>query len=243
MYYANKISIKQTFKFLRLIAKWYHELAKSKSRVKRGASLIILGCIAFLSVLGLFHILDPYLLQDWSHLKQTLHTMGISGMLIYLLMVVVFPLFSPLTLVIVTGSAAFGPVKGFLLSYVGCIISANITYLLLKSLSIENRWGSGRRGVQIKEIIKKHTYSIMIALQLINIIPFTLISAAAVASGVPWNKYIKATGIGICPSLLLYSFMGNKLVADLVSPRVYFAGVFVMVLLLVIMALRKKKHK
>jgi uncharacterized membrane protein YdjX (TVP38/TMEM64 family) len=243
MEHINIIRLKKTLRPFHLTAKWYYGLAKSNSRIKRGISLIILGCIAFLSVLGLFQILDPYLLQDWSHLKLTLNTMGISGMLSYLLMVVVFPLFSPLTLVLVTGSAAFGPVKGFFLSYVGCIISANIIYALIKSLSIENKWGSGRRAVQVREIIKKHAYIIMIGLQLISVIPFTLISAAAVASGVPWKKFVRATSIGICPSILFCSFMGNELVVDLVSPRIYFAGVFVMVLLLVVMALRKTKKK
>ncbi len=243
MYRANITRLKQSFKPFHLTARWYYGLARSNSRTKRGVSLVILGCIAFLSVLGLFHILDPYLLQDWQHLKLTLHSMGLSGMLLYLFMVVIFPLFSPLTLVLVTGSAAFGPFKGFLLSYVGCIISANITYVLIKSLSIESAWGNGRRGGQVKEIVKKHAYIMMIGLQLISIIPFTLINTAAVASGVPWKKYIKATSIGICPSILLSSFMGNKLAADMVSPRVYFAGVFVMVLLLVVIALRKKRHK
>jgi len=237
------VHLKQAIKPFHSTAKWYHGLAKSNSRIKRGISLIVLGCIAFLSILGLFQILDPYLLQDWSHLKLTLSTMGISGMLTYLLMVVVFPLFSPLTLVLVTGSAVFGPIKGFLLSYVGCLISANIVYVLIKSLSIEKRWGNGRGGVRIQEIIRKHAYIIMIGLQLISIIPFSLISAAAVASGVPWKKFIRATSIGICPSILFCSFMGNELVVDMVSPRIYFAGVFVMVLLLLVMALRKQKTK
>ncbi len=243
MYHQNIIRLKQTLKPLRLTTRWYYGLAKSDSRIKRGVSLVILGSITFLSILSLFHILDPYLLRDWGHLKLTLHDMGISGMLIYLLMVMVFPLFSPLALVLVTGAAAFGPFKGFLLSYVGCIISANITYVLIKSLSIEDVWGSGRRGVQVKGIIKKYVYTVMIGLHLISIIPFTLINVAAVASGVPWKKFIKATSVGICPGILFYSFMGNELAANIVSPRVYFAGVFVMVLLLVVTAFRKKRNK
>ncbi len=243
MFYPYLARLKRALKPFHLTAKWYHGLAKSESRTKRGVSLVFLGCIAFLSILGLFQILDPYSLKDWEQLKLALHGMGISGMLIYLLMVVIFPFFSPLTLVLVTGSAAFGPFKGFLLSYIGCIVSANITYILIKSLSIENAWGGGPRGTQIKKFFKKHVYLIMIGLQLISIIPFTLISAAAVASGVSWKKFIKATSIGICPTILLYSFMGNEIVTDMVSPRIYFAGVFVMVLLLLVMAFRKKRNQ
>ena len=82
MYNVNIIRLKQTLKPFHLTARWYHGLARSNSRMKRGVSLFVLGGIAFLSILGLFHILDPYLLQDWGHLKLTLKGMGLSGVLI-----------------------------------------------------------------------------------------------------------------------------------------------------------------
>jgi uncharacterized membrane protein YdjX (TVP38/TMEM64 family) len=223
-----------------LTIKWYHGLAKSDSGIKRGLSLIILGLLAFLSILIIFQIVDPYPLKDWIYLKLTLDVMGISGVLTYLFMVAVLPLFSPLTLVIVTGSAAFGPFEGFFLSYIGCLINANIAYILVKALSIEERWGNGRRSIRIKNTIKQHGYIIVMGLQLLSVIPFTLINAAAASSGISWKDFMKATSIGLCPCILFYSYMGNELVADTVSPRIYFAGVFVVVLLLVVIALRKK---
>ena len=238
-----KIRLKRTLRFFHLTVGWYKGLAKSNSGIKRGVSLGVLGLIAFLSVLGIFHILDPYPLKDWIYLKLTLNVMGLSGVLTYLLMVAVLPLFSPLTLVIVTGSAAFGPFEGFLLSYIGCIINANIAYILVKGLSIEDTWGNSHRGIQIKDAIKQHGYIIVMSLQLVTIIPFTLINAAAASSGILWKDFMKATSIGLCPCILLYSFMGNKLVSGMASPRVYFAGVFVMVLLLVVIALRKQGAK
>lgn len=220
--------------------RWYDGLAKSNSRIKRGISLIILGLFAFLSLLGVFQIVDPYLLQDWTHLKLSLNGMGLSGVLTYLLMLAILPLFSPVSLIIVTGSAAFGPLQGFFLSYIGCLINANIVYLLVKLLGIENDWGNSRRTLQVKGIIKRHGYFIVMGLQLLTIIPFTLINAAAAGSGVVWKNFMKATTIGICPCLLFYSFMGNKLAANMVSPRVYFAGIFVMLVLLMAIGLRKK---
>ena len=235
-----KTCSKRTLRLFQQTIGCYKGLAKSNSGIKRGVSLAILGLIAFLSALGIFHILDPYPLKDWIYLKVTLNVMGFSGVLTYLLMVAVLPLFSPLTLVIVTGSAAFGPLEGFLLSYIGCIINANIAYILVKALSIEDTWGNSRRGIQIKDAIKQHGYIIVMSLQLITIIPFTLINAVAAGSGISWKNFMKATSIGLCPCILFYSFMGNKLVSSMASPRVYFAGVFVMVLLLVVIALRKK---
>ncbi len=235
------IHLKRSLRFAHQSVRWYHGLAKSNSRIKRGVSLGILGLIIFLGALLVFQILDPYPLKDWIYLKLTLNVMGISGVLTYLLMVAVLPLFSPLTLVVVTGSAAFGPIKGFFLSYIGCLINANIAYMLVKALSIEDAWGNSRKGARIKDAIQRHGYVIVMSLQLVTIFPFTLINAAAAGAGVSWKNFMKATCIGLLPSLLLYSFMGNSLVSNTVSPRVYFAGVFMMILLLAVMALRKRR--
>ncbi len=235
------IHLKRSVRLVHQTVKWYHGLAGSNSRIKRGVSLGILGLIVFLGALLVFRILDPYPLKDWIYLKLTLNGMGFSGVLTYIVMVSVLPLFSPLTLVIVTGSAAFGPLEGFILSYIGCLINANIAFMLVKALSIEDAWGKSRGGIRLKEAIARHGYGIVMSLQLITIIPFTLINAAAAGSGVSWKNFMKATSLGICPSLLLYSFMGKKLVSNTVSPQVYFAGVFVMILLLGVMALRKRR--
>ncbi len=232
---------KQTVKVVHRTVKWYHGLAGSNSRIKRGISLGILGMTVFLGALLVFQILDPYPLKDWIYLKLTLNGMGIYGMLTYIVMVAVLPLFSPLTLVIVTGSAAFGPLEGFFLSYIGCLINANIAYMLVKALYIEDAWGNSRKGARIKDVIRRHGYVIVMSLQLVTIFPFTLINAAAAGAGVSWKNFMKATGIGLLPGLLLYSFMGNRLVSNTVSPQVYFAGVFMMILLLAVMALRKRR--
>lgn len=241
MYHVGIIRLKRTLRPFFLSIRWYKGLANSNSRIKRGLSLAVFGVIAFLSILGIFQILNPQLLKDWIQLKLTLDGMGLSGMLTYLLMVAIFPLFSPIALLIVTGALAFGPLKCFILSYIGCIINANIAYLLVKALSIEKAWGTSRRSIQIKSTIQRHGYLIVMGLQLICIIPFTLINALAAGSGISWKTLLKATSVGICPGILLYSFMGNEFVTDMVSPRVYFAGTFAMVLLLAVLALRKKK--
>ena len=237
---ALKTLLKRTVQTLLRTVGWYRRLARSSSRIQRTVSLGIMGLSLFLGTLLVFQVLDPYPLKDWIYLKLTLNGMGISGVLTYILMVALLPLFSPLTLVVVTGSAAFGPFEGFLLSYIGCLINANIAYVLVKSLSIEDSWGNSRRGGRIKGAIARYGSVLVMSLQLVTVIPFTLINAAAAASGVEWKQFMKATCIGICPGLLLYSFMGNTLISNMVSPQVYFAAVFVMVLLLSIVALRKK---
>lgn len=243
MYQTGVVHLKQTVRTVHQSIRWYNRLATSNSRIKRGFSLIVLGSIAFLSILGVFQIVNPQILRDWIHLKLTLTHMGLSGVLTYLLMVALLPLFSPIALVVVTGSAAFGPFIGFLLSYIGCIINANLTYFLVKALSIEKVWEENRRSAQIKKTIRRYDFFIVMTLQLICLIPFTLVIALAAGAGISWKTFMKATCIGICPGILLYAFMGNELVANMVSPRVYFAGTFTMAILLFVIALRKKKSR
>jgi uncharacterized membrane protein YdjX (TVP38/TMEM64 family) len=238
-----KTYLKQRVRPIVLTLGWYKGLAESNSRVERWLSLCLLGLLAFISILGMFEILNPYPLKDWIYLKITLNSMGLTGVLTYISMVAVLPLFSPLTLIIVTGAAAFGPVKGFFFSYIGCMLNANIAYLLVKVLSIEDRWGNGRRSIHVKNAIQQHGYIIVMSLQLITIIPFTLINAAAAGSGISWKDFMKATSIGLGPCILLYSVMGTRLISGMVSPRIYFAGVFVIILLLIVIALRKKNAR
>ena len=203
-------------------------------------SLVVLGVVAFLSILGMLQIVNPKILTDWMQLKLTLNNMGFSGALSYLLMVAILPLFSPIALIVVTGSAAFGPIKCFFLSYTGCLINAAITFFLVKALFLEKAWEDGRRSLQVKKSIRHYGFFMVMCLQLISIIPFTLINVLATGSGMSWKKFIKANCIGIVPAILLYSFVGGSFATEFISPRIYFAGVFVMALLFVVMALRKK---
>jgi len=71
--------LKQYVKPFHLTIGWYRGLARSNSRIKRALSLIILGVIAFLSVLGIYQILDPSSLKNWISLKLTLNNMFSQG--------------------------------------------------------------------------------------------------------------------------------------------------------------------
>ncbi len=232
--------LKKTVKPIHNSFKWYWRLTKSDSRVKRSISLALLALFAFLSFFSLSYLFDPYYLKDWSHLKDTLSAMGMNGMLIYILMVVILPFFSPLILVIVTGSVAFGSFVGFCLSYIGCMINANIVFFLVKVLFPEKAWGNEGRSLQLKQMVNRYGFWIVILLQCTTVVPFTLINGVAAGADVSWKKVMKANCIGICPTLLLYSYMGKEFTANSVSPKVYFAGIFVMLLMILVLAVRRK---
>ena len=81
---------------------------------------------------------------------------------------------------------------------------------------------------------------IVLVLQLATVLPFTLINAAAAGSGVSWKDFMKATSVGVWPCVILYSFLGNRIVAKSVSPEVYFAAISVAALTLIVLAVKKR---
>ena len=236
----NPITSSWPWQRVEAFVRWYLGFLHSPSPLRRGIGLGVFSGAAFLSVLGLLHVIDPYPLKDWIYLRLSLQDLGVIGPLVFVILISVLPLISPLSLLIVTGSASFGPVPGMVLSYVGSLINANIAFLLVKALGVEDRWGNKDRTARIKQTIQKNGYPIVLLLQLATVFPFIAVNSAAAAAGVEWKDFMKATFVGILPSMALYSFLGEAIVSDLLSPQVYFALIIVVFLTIVLTALRKK---
>jgi len=220
--------------------RWYTHLLNNPSRVTRMLSLAILVLISFFSILGLFNIADPYPLKGWVYLRLTLNDLGVFGGIIFVLLMAIMSLVTPISLFIMTGSASFGPFIGMLLSYIGIILNANLTFLLVKALSIEHEWGHDRRSLRIKEGIQSNGYPLVLILQLVTFIPFIAINSAAAAAGVKWKDFMKATSMGVLPCIAIFSLLGETIISDFVSPRIYFAFISLLAICIMVVALKKR---
>jgi uncharacterized membrane protein YdjX (TVP38/TMEM64 family) len=219
---------------------WYTDMMSTPSEARRFVSLSILLIIGFFSVLGLFSVIDPYPLKDWIYLRLTLQKIGISGAILFIIIVATMPLAAPLSLLIMAGSSAYGAPIGMALSYLGCLINANITFFLVKALGIENAWGHGKKTHRVKTAIQNNGYPLVLIIQMLTIIPFTAINSAAAASGICWRDFMKATILGIVPSIAIFSLLGNLFVTKFLSPRFYFAFICAVAFVILLIALLKK---
>jgi|GEM_PF-454976 len=228
------------------ITKWFSLQFNNPSPIRRAFSLTVFIAIIFFAILVTLKIVEPYPLQDWIYLRLTLADLGLTGAFIYIAIVSFLPLFTPLSLLIVTGAAAFGPFYGLVLSYIGAIINANIAYFLVKALSIEHAWGDPQEAPQsykVKISIQRRGYLIVLFFQLITIIPFVLVNSAAGAAGISWREFMKATSIGILPCVFIYTFIGEKMVSSMFSPELYITCVSVAALCIIGIAIRKAHVK
>ena len=219
---------------------WYTDMMSTPSEARRFVSLSILLIIGFFSVLGLFSVIDPYPLKDWIYLRLTLQKIGISGAILFIMIVATMPLAAPLSLLIMAGSSAYGAPIGMALSYLGCLINANITFFLVKALGIANAWGHGKKTHRVKTAIQNNGYPLVLIIQMLTIIPFTAINSAAAASGICWRDFMKATILGIVPSIAIFSLLGNLVVTKFLSPRFYFAFICAVAFVILLIALLKK---
>ena len=209
-------------------------------QIRRFLCVFLLSLIGFFSIMGIFSYIDPSPLKDWIHLRIILQKVGVSGALLFIFCVAIMPLAAPLSLLIMAGSSVYGAPLGMVLSYVGCLINANLVFFLVKTLGVETAWGHGKRTYRVKNAIKENGYPLVLILQILTILPFTAINFAAAASGVCWRDFMKATILGIVPGIAIFSLLGHLVLTHFFTPRFYVSFVCAAVFVITLVALIKK---
>lgn len=202
--------------------------------------VFLLSLIGFFSIMGIFSYIDPYPLKDWIHLRIILQKVGVSGVLMFIFCVAIMPLAAPLSLLVMAGSSVYGAPLGMVLSYVGCLINANLVFFLVKTLGVETAWGHGKKTFRVKKAIKENGYPLVLILQIITILPFTAINFAAAASGVCWRDFMKATILGIVPGITIFSLLGHLVLTQFFTPRFYVSFICAALFVITLVALIKK---
>lgn len=202
--------------------------------------MVILSICAFVAILTLLRILEPSPLSDWTLLRDMLLDQGMAGPVIFVFLVAVIPLVAPLSLLIITGAAAFGPLYGMILSYIGALLNANLTFFLVKKIRVEDLWENAEKTARIKEAICRRGFHFVLGLQMLSVIPFVAINSAAAASGIRWKDFFTATLMGIIPAIVINSLVGETVVANLLPPDIYFAFILLVFLVIIIAGLRNR---
>lgn len=209
-------------------------------QIRRFLCVFLLSIIGFISIMGIFSYIDPYPLKDWIHLRILLQKVGLSGAVLFIFCVAIMPLAAPLSLLIMAGSSVYGAPLGMALSYIGCLINANIVFFLVKTLGVETAWGHGKKTSRVKNAIQANGYPLVLVLQVLTIVPFTAINFTAAASGVCWRDFMKATILGIVPGITIFSLLGHMVLTQFLTPRFYFSFICAAVFVITLIALIKK---
>lgn len=134
-------------------------------------------------------------------------------------MAVLFALFPVLPYPIIGGilGAAYGPMAGGLLTWVGSWLASMILFLLVRR--VYRAWGEqvlrryGRAG-KLTALFERNAFLAILFARLIPFVPSVLVNAYAALSQVSLSVYAAASALGKIPSMLLFALLGDRAAAE-----------------------------
>jgi uncharacterized membrane protein YdjX (TVP38/TMEM64 family) len=141
----------------------------------------------------------------------------------------------------------FGVVPGFLLSWIGEVSGAAVSYLLYRKgiLTYQEKYRPNKSIKwlsQIQTLSPKRQFFSMIIARSAPLIPSSLVTLICVISNVGFSSFVVASAIGKIPSLLLETLIGYGYV-NLMDTKIKIITTFLFLLLIVFILFLDRKIK
>ncbi|HEY3274138.1 MAG TPA: TVP38/TMEM64 family protein [Methanocella sp.] len=172
-----------------------------------------LALIAIVIIIGPDRVLGSYQSLTPQSIKDTVDSFGALSVLIYLLACLVRPLlFLPVSPFTIASGFIFGLGWGFLWSMVGSTASALFIFFLsrymLHDFVTKNLKG---RYPSIDKMLEGGSWSFMIFLRMVPILPFDLVSCFAGTSNMKFRDFLIGTILGEVPGAFVLVVLGTTL--------------------------------
>lgn len=192
-----------------------------------------------------------YLKQNRDRLLDYTHANYATAVLIFIGVYIAQTAFSlPGGLILtLAGGFLFGSVLGTVFVNIGATTGATLAFLAARYVLrdwVESKFGDKLNAIQSG--FAQNAASYLLTLRLIPLFPFFLVNLAAGITRVKTGVYVASTALGIIPGSFVYAYAGRQLggidsPAEIASPRVLLAFVFLGVLALAPVAYKKLKAR
>ena len=88
-----------------------------------------------------------------------------------------------------------------------------------------------RRFVQLEQLAERGGVSLLLAMRLIPVIPFSLFSYVAGAAHVPFGRFVWTTAVGYVPLTAVFVYLGSQLEELSLTDPLLWAGAAVLIAL------------
>lgn len=185
--------------------------SKRKSFIRLGLLALVLAAVAIAAARsGLLDLRDPATLLAAIERARDVPYIHIVFVLTYIV-VATFGL--PATPFTLAGGILFGTALGSGLNWVGATLGATGTYVLARTLGGDALRGLlGAQAARLDLLAGKRGFSTLFRLRLLPVIPFNALSFTAALSGIGLRPYVAATGLGILPGTIIYTYFAGSLV-------------------------------
>jgi uncharacterized membrane protein YdjX (TVP38/TMEM64 family) len=174
---------------------------------------------------------------ETSEVRRQIKSLGAGGPLIIFGLAVLHSVIPyPAEIVNAAAGFAYGFFGGLGIVCVGWMVSALVCYWFGTGVArpLLDRWFGAARFASFERTVSRGGVTLLIALRLLPIVPFSLISAAAGAARVPFGRYCWTTAVGFLPITALAVYLGTRLEGiRFTDPAVIGALVGVLVLLFI----------
>ncbi|MFC1591670.1 TVP38/TMEM64 family protein [Thermodesulfobacteriota bacterium] len=170
-------------------------------------------------------------------------SLGLLGPAMYISIFIIRPFFLISSIALfIAGGLAFGPVWGPLFAAFGATIGGSLGFYFARAMGHEYIYGILKKKKSFIEN-QKFSFSIVLVLSLLPIMPVTIINMGAGLSDMKYRPYIIAHVLGLTPRAFAYGFFGSTLFATgTLKFKIALLLILVMVLLTTYFA-RKARQK
>lgn len=172
-------------------------------------------------------------------IRDLLMTYGDLAPIIYIILFTFVPLtLFPDSVLAIAAGLLFGFVKGCLYTMIGAAFGATLAFFISRYLGrdwIESKFS--KEESKFTKGISDKGFVVVLALRLIPLLPFDVVSYLSGLSSIRYKDYMLATMVGIIPGVMVFTNIGYNAI-DVSSPQFYIS-----IALLVLLALSSKLAK
>ena len=177
------------------------------------AGIIVLGILA-LAVDPLREAIAAAFQGDNAEVRHQIDRLGAAGPLLILALTLLHAVvFYPAEIVDAAAGFAYGFLPALALMTVGWVISGLICWAIGSHVArpLLDRWFGNERFERAERAIERGGPSLLLAMRLIPILPFSIVSYAAGAARVPAWRFIWTTAVGYLPITAIAVYFGTRL--------------------------------
>jgi uncharacterized membrane protein YdjX (TVP38/TMEM64 family) len=151
---------------------------------------------------------------DTAEVRSRIDDLGIAGPLLILVLALIHAfVFYPAEIIDAAAGFIYGFFPALALTTIGWLLSGLLCFAIGRSLArpLLDRWFGGERFERTEAAIERAGPTLLLAVRLIPIVPFSLVSYAAGAARVPTWRFVWTTALGYLPITALSVYFGTRL--------------------------------
>ena len=197
---------------------------------------IVLLAVLVLAVPALRDAASAAIHGDSAEVRHQIKSLGVAGpLLIVVLALLHAVVFYPAEIVDAAAGFAYGFLPALALTLVGWLLSGLLCFYVGRGVArpLLDRWLGVERFERTEAAIERGGATLLLAVRLIPIVPFSLVSYAAGAARVPVWRFAWTTVVGYLPITALAVYFGTRLEGlSLADPLVLGSAALLLALLL-----------